>query len=494
MKRYITLVITFFSICSLQAQNDADALRFSQFYYGGTARSLSMGGAFGALGGDFGSLSINPAGIGVYRSSEFTFTPNMNYNSSASNYLDTKYTDYKDMLALSNIGFVGSFNTGKAEGWVSSGLGLGYNRINDFNRSTFITATNTSNSLLDNFIQNAHGLSGINLDPYYEKLAYDADLIYNPNLAVVPANYLHDLIGIYHELQQQSIQTTGGIGEYVISYGANYSHKFYLGASLGIQQANYHEIKTLTETADNVNYPNPYLNSFSFTEDYKVRGTGYTFKIGAIYKPIEMLRVGLAVHFPTYYKMHGEFDTRLDVNFVHINDSLADNVTKVPQYVGVNDYSLTTPWRMIGSVGVLFGKIGLVSLDVERVNYASMRFNSNSDNNLANEDIQKYYQTAYNLRLGGEVKLGSLALRAGYASYGSPYVKGYGNDNAGTSNVSAGVGFRGSRFFCDLGYVMSLQKSNYILYTTQDAGQTFANQAALANKSSQFMATIGFRF
>jgi hypothetical protein len=494
MKRYILLALTLISVLSVSAQNDADALRFSQYFYGGTARFTSMGGAFGALGGDFGSLSINPAGIGVYRAGEFTITPNMNYSSTLANYLDTKYTDYNEKFLLNNLGFVSTFNSNKTDGWISTSIGLGYNRLNDFNRTTFITAVNKTNSLLDNFIQNANGNAASALDPFYEKLAYDADLIYNPNLNVIPANYKHDLMTTYNELQQQSIVSSGGIGEYLISFGANYNHKLYLGASFGIQQASYDEVKSHTETADNVNFPNPYLNSFTFTENYNVQGTGYAFKIGAIYKPIEMIRIGLAIHFPTYYKMHGEFSTNLDVNFRHINDSLPDHVSNASPNISVNDYSMTTPWRMIGSLGLQFGKIGLLSMDFERVDYSSMRFNSNTENTSANQDIQKYYKTAYNIRLGGEVKLGPLALRAGYAAYGSPYVKGYGNDNTSTSNISAGIGFRGSRFFCDLAYVMALQKVNYILYTTQDAGQTFANQAALTIMTSQVMATIGFRF
>ena len=53
----------------LFAQGEMDAYRFSQTELNGTARSMSMGGAFGALGGDMSVMSHNPAGLGVYRSS-----------------------------------------------------------------------------------------------------------------------------------------------------------------------------------------------------------------------------------------------------------------------------------------------------------------------------------------------------------------------------------------------------------------------------------------
>ena len=86
------------------SQNEIDALRYSQHQYGGTARFRSMAGAFGALGGDFSVLSLNPAGIGIYRKSEFTFTPSFfsqkttsDFNGSnnyASQYLNAPYYQY----------------------------------------------------------------------------------------------------------------------------------------------------------------------------------------------------------------------------------------------------------------------------------------------------------------------------------------------------------------------------------------------------------------
>ncbi len=38
------------------AQSDEDALRYSQLTFGGTARYVGLGGAFGALGADFPDL------------------------------------------------------------------------------------------------------------------------------------------------------------------------------------------------------------------------------------------------------------------------------------------------------------------------------------------------------------------------------------------------------------------------------------------------------
>ncbi len=59
MKRYITLLFLTVFTGIVYAQTADDALRYSQQHYTGTARSMAMGGAFGALGGDFSSIGIN---------------------------------------------------------------------------------------------------------------------------------------------------------------------------------------------------------------------------------------------------------------------------------------------------------------------------------------------------------------------------------------------------------------------------------------------------
>ena len=53
------------------AQNEADVLRFSQQNSIGTVRTIGLCGAFGALGADLSSMGINPAGMGMYRRSDF---------------------------------------------------------------------------------------------------------------------------------------------------------------------------------------------------------------------------------------------------------------------------------------------------------------------------------------------------------------------------------------------------------------------------------------
>ena len=61
----------------MMADNDivmpTDLLELSQTQFNfGTARSMAMAGAFTSLGADLSSMSINPAGLGMYRHSDLS--------------------------------------------------------------------------------------------------------------------------------------------------------------------------------------------------------------------------------------------------------------------------------------------------------------------------------------------------------------------------------------------------------------------------------------
>ena len=53
----------------------SDFAELSRTHLFGTARVMGMGGAFTSLGADLSSMALNPAGLGMYRSNEFSFTP-----------------------------------------------------------------------------------------------------------------------------------------------------------------------------------------------------------------------------------------------------------------------------------------------------------------------------------------------------------------------------------------------------------------------------------
>ena len=158
MKRYIiTIMIVLIANVSF-SQDFFDALRYSQTNYEGSARSTAMGSAFGALGGDFISASINPAGLGFYRTGEFTISPTLNINNCESSYLKTSNTDNKYRFNFNNINYVGAVNTGAETGIVGFSFGIGYNRLKNLHSNITIIGKDAETSLLDYYTEWANAI------------------------------------------------------------------------------------------------------------------------------------------------------------------------------------------------------------------------------------------------------------------------------------------------------------------------------------------------
>ncbi len=494
MKRiYSILIASFFLLAAGQAQNKTDALRYSQNFYGGTARAISMGGAFGALGGDFTSASLNPAGIGVYRSTEFTITPTILYDNTSSRYLGNTSEDNKNRFLLNNLGYVHTNLTGKDEGWVGVTFGIGYNQLNNFNRNTImkgimVQGSDKSSSLLDNFTNRSNAKQGADqdqglLDPFYEGLAWETYMLELDSLG-----FWNELWNQYYgQSQQRRIIESGGIGEYAFSLGANYGNKLYIGATLGIHRLRYRSEVNHSEYDDALIID--YFDSFTFREILDARGTGYTFKIGMIFRPISLIRLGVALHLPTYYKIRESFYTDMQSTF-DPQYVMSDYYLRSP--TNEFEYLLRTPGKVIGSAAVQLGRVAILSADYEYMDYSKANMDSRpTDYKLLaqNDSIRKFYTAAHNLRVGAEVHLGPMYLRGGGSFYDSPYKKSEENGESWYVTLNGGLGFRSENVFFDLAYSCRLNDYNYWLYIPEDV-----NGAAISSRNQQFVATIGFRF
>src|SRR5665647_1867823 len=152
MKKFFAILISSFFSFVLFAQNENDALRYSLINYGGTARFAGLSGAYGAIGADFTSLSQNPAGIALYRKSEFSITPVFSSNNTTSNYLDQSMPNHRNTMYLGNAGYVFSQNLkGQAGPVVSVQFGFGVNQLARFSNSITISGFNNNNSLLTTY-------------------------------------------------------------------------------------------------------------------------------------------------------------------------------------------------------------------------------------------------------------------------------------------------------------------------------------------------------
>ncbi len=493
MKKTIFLFFAAVGLSSnLTAQNEHDALRYSQFGITGTARSLGFGGALGSIGADFGSLSVNPAGLGFYRSSEVLITPLFGNIHSQSDYRGNSTEGNRYNLSLANGGMV--YTTDELSGnWEALNFGIGWNRVADFNRNINFNAVNDESTMLDKFQNDLDGYSTGQIDysmfSFPTVLSYDTYLL-NPNAD--STSYSH-VIGNNAVEQTGSITQRGAIDEYVLSIGANYNNRLSIGATLGLPYLHYRENFSYEEknTADSTSDFQSYqLNSTSRTE-----GTGVNFKFGLIYRA-GWLRIGGAVHSPTYYDMNDHYSSNMTANF--------DTITHtVESPKGAYNYNLTTPWRLIGSASLVVMKMGFITVDYEWLDYSQAFYSFNNDAlgddndlyaNEINQKISALYGTAQNIRMGAEVALGSFRVRAGYAMSSSPLLQHEGSFNeAGSMKaISFGGGIREEDIFVDLAYVRTMTKDSRELYTAEGAENTAVLNTDITNGS--LVLTMGVKF
>jgi hypothetical protein len=469
------------------AQDQTDAFRYSYLSPSGTARSIGFGSALGSVGGDFSSLAVNPAGIGIYRSSEFTFTPSIKMNSTQGTYMGNTTNDNNVRFNFNNLGaiFSRTFNGQREErtGWRSVSWGFGITRLADFNRDYNYNANNSgpnSSSYSELFAIDANSPTGNVNDPStLGGMAYASNLITYDS-----ANgYYKTLVPWQDGINQKRVVTErGGINEFDIAVGGNYMDKLMIGGTLGIPIVNYTRDAAITEAALT---PTNEFNSYTYSEHLETRGSGVNLKLGLIYKPNNDVRFGVAIHTPTYYTLHDDYNTSLN------------NSGLVSDNASTYDYHLVTPWRAVLSATVFAGKKGFISADYEYVNYSSAKFIFDANNkdyqSQINSVIANSFQGGSIVRLGGELKLTNFFMvRAGFGYYGNPY-SGTSVSDANRIDLSGGIGFRFQHMFIDLAYLHT-QFSNpeefYALYYTN---ATIIQNATIKNNLNSAVMTIGFK-
>ena len=485
-KYYIGVVLLFISTISY-SQYAEDALRFSQQYYQGTARSMGAGSSFGALGADVLVLSTNPAGMGLYRSNVYSITPEVFTRNTSSLYNGSTGEDTRTVFDLSSFGMISStFLGNKKDGLTFLQIGFGLNRINNFNSEGYINGYNYDNSRLDAYLANANGINYEDIENNYAGLyAYDLTPAWN--------TYLIDTIPGYQDwyftpvpfggvYQKQRFRSYGSVNEWDISISGNISDKLYLGFTLGMPMLRYYRETTYSEydSGDTI----PYFNSWSVYENLSTTGVGVNLKVGLIYRPVEWVRLGFAFHSPTWYGLHDYWYT------IHNSDLESFGSFSSSSPNGFFDYHLHTPYRIISDLAFIVNKQGFISLEYEFTDYSNSKFKeSGVDYSMGvNQDIRNYYAGTHNIRAGFEYRLGAVSLRAGYSLYGSPYKNDL-NDGK-QQNFSGGLGYSTGNFSIDAAFVYGKKKEDYYLYTS-DYGS--ANPALMTYKSYQVVLTFTYR-
>lgn len=479
-------VFLFVSILGF-AQSEVEALRYSFLTPSGTARYSAMGGSFGALGADPSVIGFNPAGMGVYRSSQFSFTPGFNLVNSSSDFLGSNSTDYNFNFKFDNFTYIGSINLNNDENSVKAvNFGISYNKLADFNSNILISGKNTYNSMTDWFASRASGTDYRNLksqDNFYSNLAWEAYLI-DQDLPDT-MNYVSAYGGIYGETQRQFIGRKGLIGQYDFAAAINLENKLYLGTSIGIQSISFIQKSTLSEIDEGNLIPD--FKSFNFIQYQKTSGSGINFNLGVLYSPADWIRFGGAIHTPTVLSLKLNYNNSIKSVF-----ETAEKSKELDSKNGYFDYQLVTPFRANSSLGFIIAKTALLNIDYEYVDYSLSRLRSDNYGFFdENDNIRSEYKPAHNLKLGLEYRIGNISLRAGGAYFDSPYKTDHINQGSYALLVSGGIGIFFENIYLDFAYSNLMSKEVYYMYEGYGVNSPATDIKLMKNS---FITTIGFRF
>lgn len=455
------------------AQNVLDAVVYSKTDpVLGNARYSGMAGAFTALGGNASAIKDNPAALGVFRSHDITFSPNLYINNDG---------DVKG--SLNNFAAVINFG-GKREktsGVICSSLGINYNRMNNISRYT------RKNETLGLSLTDAIGEAGAgNL---HNDFAYEIGLIDDNNQSVFGGKSID---------RNLSLSETGHVGQWDIAYGMNVNNLIYWGVALGINTIDYKQTAMYDETSDTPMADGSVSKGDSWYLDNicEMKGNGVNFRAGLIIRPMDVLRIGASIETPTLYDIK-------EYNSVELGDK--QNYCKEDYDGAPVQYTLKTPLKVKAGVGFVVGKRALIDIDYQYENQKKLRLESkdmklDDQTDLAEEMMCK----THTIKAGTEVQIvNGFCLRAGLGYSSKPMNDYTAADAYNTFNfrpisipqqsiyVSGGAGYKGEHFYCDLAYAFRNTKNILYTYLPLEPGDNTLEENL---KTRNIIATLGWRF
>lgn len=501
-----------------------DALRYGYPVLSGTARNLAIGGAMGSLGGDITAAYINPAGIGMYKNSEFVVSPGFLFNSNNFTYRNSKTSANNSGFGLGTSGFVSGRNNPRYRSATSSAFAITINQTANFRNVTNYQGLNNQSSWSEQYIEqlirdNATTFRQVEQDYILgSSLAWWTFLIdsirgSNGEIAGYQSIVPLSPTGATAIRQANRLNDRGATNEVALSFANNYKDKLHLGVSFGLPIYNFRSEQTYREEDATGDTDNDF-NYFEFQQQARTTGFGLNAKLGLIYRPVEKIRLGIAVHTPTFATLTDRYSASMETDSENFTNQPQPQRQTTAQIIernvqanspnpdrGVYDYSISTPFRFIGSASVVLNEVkdirkqrGFISADVEYVTHNTMRYRSVNEGDelyysAVNDEIKAMYRGAINLRLGGELKFEKVMVRAGLASIGNPY-----SDASGLSAkrtlVSGGLGYRHMGMFVDLAYVHAFIRDSHVPYRLEDKDSPIADSR---NTRGNVVLTFGFK-
>lgn len=480
--KYIFGFLLFVLSTTTKAQTLSDALLYADENLYGTARFSSMSGAFGAIGGDFSSIHVNPAGGAVFNNNQAAITLSSLNTKNESNYFGSKVNSNNNSFDINQAGGILVFNNyDKKSNWKKIALAADYENMRNFNNSIVSMGTNPNQSVADYFLSYANpGIYNSNIplseltSNYYEDLDIRGQQAYlgyngyvinpdpnNPNINTYVANVLP---GSFY--QENYIDSNGYNGKFALNLSGQYTDKFFFGFNFNAHFTDLEKNSLFYEY--NENSTTDGMRELFFKNYQRTYGNGYSFQLGAIAKLNSNLRAGLAYESPTWYRLNDEKRQLLSTTgFKYGNppvSGLSDAFVDSDILIIYPTYKLQTPSKWTGSLAYIFGKKGLISIDYSLKDYSNVKFKPNDNffrplNTAANQLLT----TSGELRIGAEYRYKLWSFRGGYRYEQSPY------ENKKTmgdlTGFSTGFGYNFGNTKLDLSYSYAQRKAQEAVFS-----------------------------
>lgn len=542
-KMFLAVIGLCLTLVPVTAQTVYEAAKIADKDLNGTARFVGMGGAMSALGGDISTIGTNPAGIGIYRSHDVMTSFSLSSFGTDANYMGNNLSTSKMKGSYDNLGFVLSTKIGNKTTLRYVNFGFNYHKSNSFYGNMEMGGDLGNQSQSYYMAQQAAGIESWGNSPYTDVnigwlsvLGYDGWLITDittdktgtpyldedgNQINDVNGNPLYRTPGVYYGLYDNGnasyrSEQRGGIEQYDFNISFNIKDRVYLGLTLGAYSVDYNKYTTYGESYENGEY-------YSLTSNNQIVGAGFDVKVGAIIRPFEYspLRVGLAVHTPTFYSL--DYKTR-----AYVESSLYDPVTGKNEAASVatenivdgdmiREFRLQTPWLYNVSLGYTIGNSWALGAEYEYQDYSSMEFRDPqgfSDSFEFENSTTAMLKGVHTFRAGLEYKvIPQFAIRAGYNYRSALFNKDafkdlpinsiqtdtdFSNTQA-LNNYTVGIGYRGSMFYADLAYKFTSCKSDFYPFVNMNQTDnvleiTSPEATKVTDSRSQVLLTLGVRF
>lgn len=467
------------------------ALMYARTGIEGTARTTGMANAYGSVGADLGCININPAGIGLYRSTDFSITPEIKIGNNEATYNGSHQNSSHPKVYFTQAGVAwnirpkgapqsdgDSIVTGFEAPRVlrSMTFALNIEGSSYFYRSQQFGATNSNHSMIDNYVGYVNQTN--------QPISFNA---YPPELVIANAAGLfqyNSVTGYYSNvrapvIQNGSIDTKGGVQKINLAYGANLSDKVFLGFGIAVPILSYSITPSFSENSANGTDSLTRFQHYDVQSELSVSGYGFTANLGVIYRPVNWVRIGASYQLPTWYSMSENYSTTTNVDFDTASASYAAS------YPDVLRYKMRLPMKGTASASFYLKQAGFISFDYEFQNFGATHYRFPDDStglsNQLNKQIKDTYKLTHTFRVGIEGSIKVLRLRAGYAYQTSPFKKdqftpGYPEYR---HYASAGIGVRLKNFYADFAYVLCYTKDASYVFASDPVYNTYLNHSLL---------------